>query len=233
MFTPIQNKRMYMLIVDQIKELIDTEKLKTGDRLPSERELANRLNLSRSTAREAITALEIMGLVEVKPGLGTFVISPRQDQPFADISNELYTATSPTDIFEARILIEPQLSRLAAQRSTREDLEAMLDILDKAADLGRESIEEFEKLDAAFHLAIAKASHNEALYRFEESINSERLSKLWGSLKLNSLQKEGRMEKYKKEHYDILCAIKDRNSSLSEKLTRKHLDDIRMHIFGF
>ena len=108
----------------------------------------------------------------------------------------------------------------------------MAKVIEEAKYLDHTQIEKFEELDRKFHLLIAKAANNEVLYKFEENINSERLGKLWGNMKVKSLQKEGRVDKYKTEHQEILDSIQERNPALAEKLTRKHLLDIKRNIFG-
>jgi len=231
MFKPVKNQKMYVQIAEQIKSLISEGVLKVGDRLPSERELSTQFSVSRSTVRESLTSLEIMGLIEVKTGLGTFVC--KQSQLDNNIlGEELGSNISPTELFEARLIIEPKLSNLAAQRATIEDVQEMAKVIEEAKYLDHTQIEKFEELDRKFHLLIAKAANNEVLYKFEENINSERLGKLWGNMKVKSLQKEGRVDKYKTEHQEILDSIQERNPALAEKLTRKHLLDIKRNIFG-
>jgi len=221
---------MYIQIAEQIKKLISEGTLKVGDRLPSERELSIQFNVSRSTVRESLTALEILGLIEVRTGLGTFVC--KQNQFDNILGEELAGNISPTELFEARLIIEPKLSHLAAQRATIEDIEEMARIIEEAKNLDLNQIYKFEELDGKFHLSIAKAANNEVLYKFEKSINSERLGKLWGKLKVKSLQKEGRIGRIKVEHKEILDSIRERNPTLAEKLTRKHLLDIKRNVFG-
>ncbi|KJS18883.1 MAG: hypothetical protein VR72_20535 [Clostridiaceae bacterium BRH_c20a] len=230
MFKPIKNQKMYIQIAEQIKKLISEGTLKVGDRLPSERELSIQFNVSRSTVRESLTALEILGLIEVRTGLGTFVC--KQNQFDNILGEELAGNISPTELFEARLIIEPKLSHLAAQRATIEDIEEMARIIEEAKNLDLNQIYKFEELDGKFHLSIAKAANNEVLYKFEKSINSERLGKLWGKLKVKSLQKEGRIGRIKVEHKEILDSIRERNPTLAEKLTRKHLLDIKRNVFG-
>ncbi|MBN2287325.1 MAG: FadR family transcriptional regulator [Tissierellales bacterium] len=231
MFKEVQkNRKLYMLVVDQIKGLIDDERLKCGDKLPSERDLSVELGLSRSTVREAMTALEIMGLVEVRSGLGTFVAECKDKQSeFDDLTEN--DGISPSEIFEARIILEPQLAKLASQRATTEDLENLRLIVEESEGLENIEIEKFEELDEKFHYIIAKSSYNDVLSKFAQNINNLRGSQLWGSMKFKSLQKEGRISRYKEEHQMIFEALLNRDINLAEMLTRKHLIDIRTDIF--
>ncbi|MBA1333609.1 MAG: hypothetical protein HPY66_0002 [Firmicutes bacterium] len=234
MFEQIKNEKMYMLIVNQIKTLIEEGKLAEGEKLPSERDLANQFGVSRPTIREAITALDIMGLVEVKVGLGTFVKSRPLQKDLYEIEAELWSTISPTALFEARVVIRPQLAKLAALRATYEDLEEIRRILDQMDEAGcsENEIELFQELDAQFHLAVGKAAHSEALYLFEESMFSHRANKLWKDLKKQSLEIPGRMELYREEHREIFKAIYERNPALAEEVTRRHLSDIKQYMFG-
>jgi DNA-binding FadR family transcriptional regulator len=231
MFTPIKNEKMHVQVAEQIKMLIHHEKLKVGERLPSERELCKIFGVSRSTIREALTSLEILGYIEMKAGRGTYINNINRIDNENTLVDQLEGSVSPTEIFEARILLEPKLSSLAAQRAKKEDLDEMERVVDEAKALDPSDINGFEDLDRKFHLLVAKAANNEVLYRFEESINNERMSKLWGNLKIRSLQKKGRVDRYRTEHEEILDAIKERNPALAEKLTLKHLLDIKNHLF--
>jgi len=225
-----KNKKLYMLVVEQIQELIEEGKLKPGEKLPSERELSSQFGLSRSSIREALTALEIMGLLEIYSGLGTFV-SKNVKNSATDNFDDLEDSVSPTEIVEARKIIEPQLAKLAAQRATKEDLEEIRANLEKAEALGNDNIEEFERLDEEFHLLIAKAAYNEVLYRFAESLKTLRSSKLWGNLKYKSLQKGNRVAKYKEEHKELYEALSTRNARQAELISKKHITDISNHLF--
>ena len=232
MFTPIKNEKMHVQVAEQIKMLIHHEKLKVGERLPSERELCKIFGVSRSTIREALTSLEILGYIEMRAGRGTYVNNINRFDNENTLVDQLEGSASPTEIFEARILIEPRLSGLAAQRAKKEDLEEIERVVASAKQLSPSDIDEFEELDRKFHLLIAKAANNEVLYRFEESINNERMSKLWGNLKVKSMQKKGRVDRYRTEHEEILKAIRERNPALAEKLTLKHLLEIHKNLFG-
>ena len=232
MFSEIQkNQKLYMLVVEQIKSLIENEVLCSGDKLPSERELSSEFGLSRATVREAMSALEIMGFVEVKPGLGTFVSDSRVEKEDVLLELTEKDSISPTEIFEARIILEPQLSRLASQRATQDDFDTLLKIITEAEKLTENQIEEFEKLDEEFHSAIARASYNDVLFNFALNINRLRNSRLWGNMKFKSLKKSGRITRYKKEHGEMYEALVNRDFNEVEYLTKKHLLDIREDIF--
>ncbi len=232
MFKEIKKtQKLYMLVVEQVMSLIDKEVLVCGDKLPSERDLSVEFGLSRATVREAMSALEIMGLVEVKPGLGTFVSECKNENDGVLIELTEKDAISPSEIFEARIILEPQLAKLASQRATQEDLDNLLEILNAAELLSEDQIEEFEILDEEFHSILARASYNDVLFNFALNINRLRNSRLWGNMKFKSLKKKGRITRYKKEHREMYEALVNRDFKRAELLTKKHLIDIREDIF--
>lgn len=232
MFKEVQkNRKLYMMVVEQIQNLIDNEHLKCGDKLPSERDLSSEFGLSRATVREAISALEIMKIVEVKPGLGTYVIDCKvEDDDLIDVLNES-DGISPTEIFEARLILEPQFAKLAAKRATIEDLENMRSILEESESLDDTDFEKFEICDEKFHDIIAKAAYNDVLSKFAQSISNLRGSKLWGNMKYRSLKKGDRVSRYKEEHREIYEALINREINKAESITKKHLMDIRRDIF--
>ncbi|MBA1334479.1 MAG: hypothetical protein HPY66_2328 [Firmicutes bacterium] len=233
MFIPVKSKKMYMLVAEQIESLIKEGKIKAGDRLPSERDMASQFGISRATIREALTALEMQGLIESRTGSGTFVCEKPESWETGDIILEdMDKGISPFELFEARIVIEPDLARLAAQRSTNEEIEELSAILKRAEALSDEDYIGYENIDREFHLMIAKIADNEVLLKIEESINNERMGVLWGNLKRKSLQQHGRIQQYKTDHRNIFDAIRERNPGKAEREMRKHLLTVKQNIFG-
>ena len=118
-FAVIKQKRVYEDIVGQVQALIQEGVLKPGDRLPPERELAERLRVSRSSLREAIRALELRGLVVSRPGAGTFVSTESVETILSVIAASINGSGGYlSDIFEVRHLLEPKIAALAAERWT-------------------------------------------------------------------------------------------------------------------
>ncbi len=114
---------MYLQIVNQVRNLITKGNLKAGDKLPPERELTVKFGVSRASIREAMSALEILGLIESRGSQGNFVKVDRVDAPVdGKLMNELLKNHSPLEVFEARCEIEPLMGALAAERETLEDL---------------------------------------------------------------------------------------------------------------
>ena len=155
-----RSKRRYLQIADQLAESIRTDDLRRGDRLPSERELASRFDVSRQTVREALVALEVAGIVEIRLGSGVYVHSTAG----ADEQPDYEDAPGPLEIIEARRIFEAEAAALAAERIGNEELQQLkgrLRLMNRAAESG--DTRQAEEHDRRFHLAIAEASRNSAI----------------------------------------------------------------------
>lgn len=168
----IRRERLYKQVADQIQQLIVAESLKPGDKLPSERELAERLGLSRTVVREAIHTLSIRGLVHVKPGCGAYVRELRPEDAAASMELLLKLRQTPRwieNLYEVRRMIEVEIAGLAAERATADDLRAL-----EEAVAGMEAhagdAERFTECDLAFHAALAAATQNELFCALLDSI---------------------------------------------------------------
>jgi GntR family transcriptional repressor for pyruvate dehydrogenase complex len=160
---PIDRSGITELVVQRIKELLESGALKAGSRLPPERELAEMLSISRPSLRTALKALSVMGIINAKPGAGTFI---------ADSLPEVFTEPmhfmalihniDPQEMFEARRIIETGLAELAAERASAEDLKAITEQLDgMKRTIG--NTDQFLEHDIRFHQAIARASGNKVM----------------------------------------------------------------------
>lgn len=153
----IKLRRLYLQVAEQLQQLIANGSFSVGSRLPAERDLAGQFGVSRPTIREAMIALEIAGLVEVRSGSGVYVL-----EKTASASLPENQAPGPFEILEARKLIESETCALAAQRITPEQLTSLETLL-AAMDQQDQSVEEAESIDQQFHCTIADASGNSAL----------------------------------------------------------------------
>lgn len=155
----VKVRRLYLQVAEQLSTLIADGDLLVGERLPSERDLASRFAVSRPTVREAMIAMEIAGLVEIRSGSGVYVLpqAPPQDRPPTE------EVPGPLEILEARRAIEGETAALAAMRIDDAELEAIQQQLDRLA-AASASIEEKEAADQQFHQLIAAASGNSALH---------------------------------------------------------------------
>lgn len=229
MFSSNGQSKAFLEIAQAIRKNIETGQFPVGAKLPAERVLAERFQTSRATVREALRALEIIGVIESRVGQGTFVKTANfsgGDGLFSEIANQ----TSPTEVFEARFSIEPYLAELACLRATQDDLNALKQCLEQTKQaLG--SIKEFEKLDAQFHYRIALTAKNSLLLNVVGLINNVRMEKLWGTLKERSLSVD-RMERYHLEHINIYEAIKERDGKKARQATLAHLKNVKSNMLG-
>ncbi|AOZ01765.1 GntR family transcriptional regulator [Cupriavidus sp. USMAHM13] len=176
----VSAQRLYRLIADQIAGKISAGEFAPGERLPAERELAEQLNVARSTLREALIALEIGGYIEVRVGSGVFVVDPKDrsmpmsaDSRPADegadgngAANAALLAAareaSPFELLETRMLIEPECAALAAQQGSKEQIAAIEEAHRQMNPDQSPEASDFAH-DRAFHQAIAAACGNAAL----------------------------------------------------------------------
>jgi DNA-binding FadR family transcriptional regulator len=166
-FQPVDNRRLYEQVADQIGGLVRGGEFKAGQRLPAERDLAKMLAVSRPVVREAMIALEIGGLIEVRTGSGAFV----REKP-AEQGETVNTGQSPSDILNARMLIEGEIAALAASGSTSDDLAAIAAEVDDMV-RNHEAGRPWHTADLGFHLAIARATGNAALTAVVERLWQE------------------------------------------------------------
>jgi len=158
--SPLTRKPLYERLVEHLRAYVVEAGLSAGDKLPSERELAERLGVSRASVRQAIVALEVQGILEVKHGGGTFLRTARVDSlpmaQLADLKRRL------PDILDAREAIEVKLAELAAERRTESDLAA----IDAALEAMGQEIERGatgEQGDHDFHQSVVRAARSELL----------------------------------------------------------------------
>lgn len=173
--TPIKTKRLYEEIVEQIKQLIADGKLKPGDKLLAERDLADRFQVSRASVREAIRTLEMLGIIDIRPGEGTFVRGTESDDIIRPLAMFLAVErNSLLDMFEMRRIFETATASLAAQRATFEELDQIESMLASMRErLNLQDSEKGEEFDAAFHYAVAEATHNSLLTKLFKTVSEE------------------------------------------------------------
>ena len=222
-FRAVLKTRVSEGIIEQVRDLMTSGRLKPGDRLPAERELAQTLSVSRSAVREAIRALESLGVVEARAGQGTFVAPPQRDA----ITDSLFHArNTQRKLFEVRRVLEPGLAALAARRATPEQVEKMRAILDDQK--GKvQAREPYMKEDTAFHFQIAEATGNEVLARVAGS-----LMELLGDTRDASWRIDARPARSLKQHQAILHAIEARNPLVAERRMREHVSSIERLVFA-
>ncbi|ACL21422.1 FadR/GntR family transcriptional regulator [Desulfitobacterium hafniense] len=168
---PIKTRKIYEEIVEQIRELVARGELKPGDRLPSERDLVERLKVSRASIREALSALELMGLLEVRSGEGTFVRRLRSESVVAPLAWMLTMEKGTVlELLEIRKILEVQAVGMAAERAEAEDIRELSAALDRLQD-DLHSPTSDGSSDHRFHYAITRATKNKIMIRLMDTIS--------------------------------------------------------------
>lgn len=221
---PIQavtSQRLYRQIADQLAELIRSGEFKPGDRLPSERDLSQQLNVSRASVREALIALEIDGLVDVRVGLGVFVNAA----PAANSQTDALGEPGPFEVLSARYLVEGETAALAARDGTPAQHARIRATLQPMADEVQHSGVGLHA-DALFHLRIAEAAGNSALVHLVHQLWSFRYSAMFRKLD-EHFDSPQRHEAAITEHRKLVEAIESRDPEAARAAMGAHLDSVR------
>jgi GntR family transcriptional regulator, transcriptional repressor for pyruvate dehydrogenase complex len=216
----IRRSRVYEEVARQIRCRI-LEKLRPGDKLPPERELAETLSVSRSSVRDAIRSLELLGLVDPRSGSGTLVCETSTDRVVNPLANSLVRRRQwVIELLDFRKMLEPSLASRAAKRASLVEIAEMEQILVRQEERVRRG-EIATDQDAEFHYSIAMASDNSVVLKVLDIVMDLLLE-----TRERSLQVGGRPQKSLAGHRRILAAIKRRNASAAEDAMRRHIQDI-------
>lgn len=216
----LSHDKLYKQVADQIEGLIVGESLCPGDRLPSERQLAEQLGISRTVVREAIRLLSVRGLVEVKPGCGTFIREPSPKDAAAPLALLLKLRQCPDlldNVYEVRHMVEVKVAGLAAERATDEDhglMEAAIEEMAAHIDDPGEYIAH----DLAFHSALAAATQNDL---FSVLLNA--ISSFWSEAASLAYQAPSAAEDSLTHHRDILRCVKARDAEGASQAMCEHV----------
>jgi GntR family transcriptional repressor for pyruvate dehydrogenase complex len=220
----LQRDRLYTQVADQIEQLITDESLRPGDKLPGEREMADRMGVSRTVVREAIRVLGVRGLVQVKTGCGTYVQEPSAKDAAASIERflRLRQPSEPfAHIHEVRRMIEVETAGLAAARATDDDL-ARLQSTIEGMSAHRDDLDAYIKYDHAFHEGLAEATHN-GLF----NVLLGPISDLLHQVILVSVQAPGALDAGLNHHRNILAQLRKHDSEAARQAMREHLKQAR------
>lgn len=229
MLEPVKKQRLYREIVEQITQLIAEGKLKIGDRLPPERELMDTLSVSRASLREALKALELMGLIEVRHGEGSFVKGVSLEALINPMASALVVQDGTVlEIVEARELLETQIARLAAKRATPEAIKkARAAISMREKFLAENNIPDLIQSDTDFHLAIAEATGNDLLVRMMTGITDILVRARAKTILLPNMPQDSQ-----ESHRKILAAIESGDADAASQAMREHLQSIRKGVIS-
>lgn len=227
----------------QLAEQILAESLRAGlgpgSRLPTERQLAADLGVSRSGVRQALAALEAEGLISREVGRGTFF----SEAAFGEVPGAVFagvigapdgsvpaaTDFAPADVMTIRRLLEPQALPLVVMWATARDFAEM----ERCVAGGDHSVsyEEFETWDLALHRCIMAAAHSPLLVALYSLVEAARHGQIWGDLKRRSASRQ-RRDVYQEDHRAIVAALRARDSGAAMETMRVHLTRVAGHLLG-
>jgi GntR family transcriptional repressor for pyruvate dehydrogenase complex len=208
--------------VEQILDLIKEGKLKPGDKLPPEQVLAEKFGTSRPSVREALSALEILGITMSRGGKGNFIKDNLNTPSYEQKYRELEEEESPFELLEARKAVETEIAELAAKKATPEDIDAISESLNKMKGAVT-NISEIMEIDREFHINITRAAHNNLLFSMMAYLSNLLKEKLWVNMKEKTWNLPGYPQKYLKDHTEIFNAIKSKDSKNARKQVYHHL----------
>ena len=218
---PIEPQRLYRQIAKQIQTLISSGEFAVGSRLPAERDLATQLSVSRPSVREALIAMEVEGIIEVRTGSGIYVKSLGKRGNAKTSADKTTLEWGPLEVMRARYLIEAEMAALAAKNATANDLKAMklaLKGMQKEATAGRVPLD----TDIAFHMAIATACANSVMFDTLDRYLQARTGHLFERLG-DYFESPAAWAATILEHQEVIQAIEARNPQHARKAMQKHL----------
>jgi GntR family transcriptional repressor for pyruvate dehydrogenase complex len=220
-FEAVRKVKLYEGIAKQIERFVSEDVLKPGDKLPSERELAEMFQVSRSSVRDGIRTLELAGLVEARQGEGTIVCDLSPDSVVSPLANVLVRKRQlVAELLDVRKMLEPPLAARAANNASPEEIAYLEDILRRQGQKVRRGELAIEE-DSEFHYNIARAANNSVIMKVLDI-----LMDLLRKTRERSLQVRGRPRQSFATHRRILSAIKRRDARAAEVAMRQHLQKI-------
>jgi GntR family transcriptional repressor for pyruvate dehydrogenase complex len=226
LFQRVRPTCVYQKVVDQIEEAILSDRLKAGDRLPAERALTGVFQTSRRTLREALRVLEQKGLIEIKTGSkgGAFVTDRSSDRMRESLSLLIRKKKIPyTSLVEFRVQLEGSIAELAAQRATKEDLQALAGLLEQAGQAARNGLAssgQFNSQETALHLALGQICQNPLYEAILRTIHEVLVSP---SFQFLAVDEEYLQQAYR-DWADIVKALGRKQGGRARALMQAHLE---------
>lgn len=229
MLKPIKTEKLYVLIMEEIRKLIKDQQLKPGDRLPSERAIAESLSVSRTSVRQAITALSEKGLLVIQQGSGAY-ISNSSDNVIETFSRDLAShQINPVEIASARLLIETEAAALCAQNADQEFCNHLKSLLDRRR-IAENRSASYDEMNRDLHLAIAEGSENYVYFLLMQYIFELMKTNMWRFAKEKNMSRLEVLNLHLDQHEAIVEAICRHDVDLSRKFMSEHLRDIDLEM---
>ncbi|MCP5088658.1 MAG: FadR family transcriptional regulator [Rhodobacteraceae bacterium] len=222
-YSPKLNRIGSAEIATDLRQQISAEQLRYLERLPSERVLSNRYGVSRGTVRDALMHLEQEGLVEIRPGSGTYVAQSAKNE-----TTQAVEGARPLELVDARFALEPHICRLAVLHARRSDFEKMEKLLRKMEACSGDAAA-FGEADTEFHAALVESTGNNLLVWLISQINSVRAQDEWARMRHLTLD-PSITDKYNRQHRQIVEAIRTREPERAANMMKEHLETARLSL---
>lgn len=209
----------------ELRQAILTGDYLFGEKMPPERALAEHFGTSRNTVREALRRLEESGLVARRVGSGTYVTYRNEND-----RDDAADATSPLELIEVRVAVEPHITRLAVQNAGPRDLERLREALERLESVGTDA-RRFSRADEAFHLCLAECTRNPLMVWLYRQVNEVRGNTLWYEAREKILTPK-RIAEYNQSHRRLYEAIRARHMDEAVQIMSEHLDEARRDLIG-
>lgn len=224
----INNKKVYEYVFDYFSEQILSGELKLHDKIPPEREIAEKLGVSRNSIREVMHMLEINGLIECVQGSGNYVRCDPQEYMLKSVNMVMsLLEIDYTEIFYIRMGYELTALKLAVKVATEEEIEEIHQILVKMEE--PMSVKESAKLDLKFHNRLIRASHNRLLILYTDMLN-DLMNQFIENFRTKILLNKQRADALQKSHWGIYNGLKEKNYALGRAAMEKHFEVINEHM---
>lgn len=212
-------------VFNQLRDAIIQGQFNFNQRLPSERELSRHLGAARGTVRVALEQLERANMVRRKFGSGTFV-SYKSDFDHEDVAEQ----TSPLELIETRLAIEPYMVKLVVQNANHRDLNQLESVLERAINTEKNP-NAFSEADEAFHLKLASCARNPLITWIYQRINDIRSHNQWSARK-NHILTPAKIRFYNEQHRQLLDAIRQRDQVRAAEILTTHLQQAKRDLIG-
>ena len=218
-FTPVSSTKLYIQIYNQLHEAITSGQYQVGERLPSEKELCSMFNVSRVPVREALSALELNGLVDSMQGAGVYVrrTTPAGDEPMQEVE--------PQDIIRARMILEPDIARLAASQINEEQCTELRDIIERFKEEAKEDAYT-TTVDREFHLFLARTSGNTLYVMMMEMVFKTMEQRMWELILSRTIATQKYREQNNREHLQIAQAVLDGRADDAYAFMKNHMEQL-------
>lgn len=225
-----QKKKTYEIIVEKIEHFFLDGELRPGDKLPPERELASQFNVSRTSVREALKALEMSGIIEIRQGGGSYIKTSEVQLLTKELSTTIVQAENNLvyEMLELRRALEVESASLAAQRANSQDLEKIRQSLEQMA-VSINEVEEGIQADLHFHMQIVHATHNALLINLVQTL-TEHMEDTIRATRRHRFLDPSRYEETFDEHKEIYIAIASGNTKKAKLLMEEHITRIRREL---